>query len=53
VAATEHLCNIFEWGREVKPVGNHCINPLTPSTKRFSRLCYTPIKTYLGKSKSS
>jgi len=24
MTGTEHLCNTFEWGREIKKVGNHC-----------------------------
>jgi len=24
MAGAERLCHIFEWGREMKKVGNHC-----------------------------
>jgi len=26
MAGAERLCNVFQWGREIKMVGKHCFN---------------------------
>jgi len=47
VAGAEHLWNIFEWGHEIKKVGDHCCR------RCFSQLLASGLREKTGKHKKN